>query len=309
MSARSELASPPARARKAAGTSQATVLYDLPGPRARRRNAIIGAVAIVGIAAVIAFVAYRFWATGQFEARKWEQFTYKAIQRELLAGLWATLKAAGIATVLALLFGALFASARLSDKWLLRAPATFVVELFRAIPLLILIFFGYYVPLQYGWPLPKMWALVIGLTLYNGSVLAEIFRAGINAVPRGQSESAYAIGLRKNQVLRLILLPQAVRAMLPAIVSQLVVLLKDTALGFIITYPELLFVGKQIGGRLTFGLPYVPTYLIIAAIYIGICGMLSVLAWWLQRRMGRARRTAAGVVPIRDFGDGDAGPL
>lgn len=282
--------------------SQATVLYDLPGPRARRRNRVISIVATIGIVALIAYIVYRFDQTGQFEARRWEQFKFKAVQRELLAGLWATLKVAGIATVLALFFGAFFAAGRLSDRWLLRTPASFIVELFRAIPLLILIFFGYYVPLQYGWPLDKMWALVIGLTLYNGSVLAEIFRAGINAVPRGQSEAAYAVGLRKNQVIRLILLPQAVRAMLPAIVSQLVVLLKDTALGFIITYPELLFVGKQIGGRLAFGLPYVPTYLIIAAVYISICGLLSLFAHWLQRRMGRTARTAAAVLPVQGTG-------
>ncbi|MFI7605378.1 amino acid ABC transporter permease [Micromonospora sp. NPDC049366] len=282
-------------------STQASVLYDLPGPRAKRRNALLGVASTLAIVALIAFVGYKFYDTGQFEARKWEQFQYVSVQRELLNGLGATLKAAGIAAVLALLFGAVFASARLSDKWILRSPATFVVELFRAIPLLILIFFGYYVPLQYGWSIDKLWALVIGLTLYNGSVLAEIFRAGINAVPRGQSEGAYAIGLRKNQVLRLILLPQAVRSMLPAIVSQLVVLLKDTALGFIITYPELLFVGKQIGGRLPFGLPYVPTYLIIAAIYIAICGMLSVLAWWLQKRMGRAR-TSAKPLPAVETG-------
>ncbi|CCH16714.1 amino acid ABC transporter permease [Micromonospora lupini] len=282
--------------------SQASILYDLPGPRARRRNAILGVASTVGIIALLAYVGYKFADTGQFEARKWEQFQYASVQRELLGGLGATLKAAGIAAVLALLFGAVFASGRLSDKWILRAPATFVVELFRAIPLLILIFFGYYVPLQYGWSIDKLWALVIGLVLYNGSVLAEIFRAGINAVPYGQTEGAYAIGLRKNQVLRLILLPQAVRSMLPAIVSQLVVLLKDTALGFIITYPELLFVGKQIGGRLPFGLPYVPTYLIVAAIYIAICGSLSALAWWLQKRMGRTPRTAAKVLPAQDAG-------
>ncbi|MEU4568583.1 amino acid ABC transporter permease [Micromonospora sp. NPDC023956] len=279
-----------------------SVLYDLPGPKARRRNAILGIVSTVGIVALLAFVVWRFNETGQFEARKWEQLQYASVQRELLTGLWATLKAAGIAAVLALLFGAVFASARLSDKWFLRSPATFVVELFRAIPLLILIFFGYYVPLQYGWPIDKLWALVIGLTLYNGSVLAEIFRAGINAVPYGQSEGAYAIGMRKNQVLRLILLPQAFRSMLPAIVSQLVVLLKDTALGFIITYPELLFVGKQIGGRLSFGLPYVPTYLVVAAIYISICGLLSFFAWWLQRRMSRMPRTAGKVLPAQDAG-------
>ncbi|WP_442934315.1 amino acid ABC transporter permease [Micromonospora sp. CPCC 205539] len=283
--------------------SQASILYDLPGPRARRRNAILGVVSTAGIIALLAYIGYKFADTGQFEARKWEQFQYASVQRELLTGLGATLKAAAIAAVLALLFGAVFASARLSDKWILRTPATFVVELFRAIPLLILIFFGYYVPLQYGWSIDKLWALVIGLTLYNGSVLAEIFRAGINAVPYGQTEGGYAVGLRKNQVLRLILLPQAVRSMLPAIVSQLVVLLKDTALGFIITYPELLFVGKQIGGRLPFGLPYVPAYLIVAAIYIAICGALSALAWWLQKRMGRTRRTAAKVLPAQNAGE------
>ena len=171
-----------------------SVLYDLPGPKARRRNLFLGVLATAGIIALIAFVGYKFADTGQFESRKWEQFQYASVQRELLTGLWATLKAAGIAAVLALLFGAVFAGARLSDKWILRAPATFVVELFRAIPLLILIFFGYYVPLQYGWSIDKLWALVIGLMLYNGSVLAEIFRAGINAVPYGQSEGAYAIG-------------------------------------------------------------------------------------------------------------------
>ncbi|MBQ0979655.1 amino acid ABC transporter permease [Micromonospora sp. M61] len=283
--------------------SQASILYDLPGPRAKRRNAILGVASTAGIIALLAYIGYKFADTGQFESRKWEQLQYASVQRELLGGLWATLKAAGIAAILALLFGAVFASARLSDKWVLRTPATFVVELFRAIPLLILIFFGYYVPLQYGWSIDKLWALVIGLVLYNGSVLAEIFRAGINAVPYGQTEGAYAVGLRKNQVLRLILLPQAVRAMLPAIVSQLVVLLKDTALGFIITYPELLFVGKQIGGRLPFGLPYVPTYLVVGAIYIAICGALSALAWWLQKRMARTPRTAAKVLPAQDAGE------
>jgi glutamate transport system permease protein len=181
------------------------------------------------------------------------------------------------------------------------AARTGVVELFRAIPLLILIFFGYYVPLQYGWSIPTLWALVIGLTLYNGSVLAEIFRAGINAVAKGQSEAAYGLGMRKNQVIRLILLPQAFRAMLPAIVSQLVVLLKDTALGFIITYPELLTVGKTIGGRLAFGLPYVPSYLVVGSIYIVLCGLLSVLAWWLQKRLSRLPRAkAVKQLPLTD---------
>jgi glutamate transport system permease protein len=263
-----------------------SVLYDLPGPRARRRNLILGVVATLGIAALMAFIGYRFWETGQFEHVKWAQFEYSAVQRELLSGLGNTLKAAGIAAVLASLLAVLLAAGRLSDRAVLRGPATGVVEFFRAVPLLILIFFFYYVPLQLGWHIATLWALVLGLTLYNGSVLAEILRAGIHAVPHGQTEAAYSVGMRKSQVLRLILLPQAFRAMLPALVSQLVVLLKDTALGFIIAYPELLFVGKQIGGRLAFDLPYVPAYLVVGAVYISICGALSTFAWWLRRRLG-----------------------
>jgi glutamate transport system permease protein len=285
-----------------------SILYDLPGPRARARNRVLSIVSGIGVAALVGYVIYKFYATGQFDALKWQQFQYKAIQIELLNGFIATLKAASVGGVLALALGTVLAAGRLSEHRIGRAPAAVVVELFRAIPLLILIFFFYYVPLQYQWQISKFWALVLGLTLYNGAVLAEIFRAGILAVPRGQSEAAYAIGLRKSQVMRLILLPQAVRAMLPAIVSQLVVLLKDTALGFIITYPELLFVGKQIGGRLTFDLPFVPTYLVVAAIYITLCGLLSFFAFWLQGRLTRTGHTAAKPLPPGQAEASTAGP-
>jgi glutamate transport system permease protein len=264
-----------------------TVLFDLPGPRGRRRNRVVGWFSSVVLVALAGYVIIRFVQTGQFSTAKWQQFSYLSVQRSLLSGLGATLTAAGLASVLALAFGVVFAAARLSTLRALRALAASMVELFRAIPLLILIFFAYYVPLQYGFALPKLWSLVLGLTLYNGSVLAEIFRAGILAVPRGQSEAAAAIGLDRGQALRLILLPQAARAMLPAIVSQFVVLLKDTALGFIITYPELLFQSRQVGGKLVFELPYVPTYRVTGAVYISICGALSFAAFRLQRRLDR----------------------
>jgi glutamate transport system permease protein len=267
------------------------VLYDVPGPRAKARNRILNTVVIVALLAIVGWVVYRLNESGQFAERRWIQFTYSSIQQELWSGLLNTLKAAGLAAVLALLFGAVFAAARISDHWWFRAPATFVVELFRAIPLLILMFFFYYGSLQFQLGLTPFWAVVFGLTLYNGSVLAEVFRAGIAAVPKGQREAAYATGMRKNQVVRLILLPQAITSMLPAIVSQLVVLLKDTALGFIITYAELLYVAKQMGGRLQYGFPYIPTYIVVAIIYIGLCSLLSVLARYLEGRSRRQRRT------------------
>ncbi|MFG2036922.1 amino acid ABC transporter permease [Dactylosporangium sp. NPDC048998] len=285
------------------------VLYDLPGPKARLRNRILGVASAIGILALLGYIVSRFYDTGQFEPVKWQQFEYTAIQQQLLDGYLTTLRVAGTAAVLALLLGALLAAVRLSDHAWLRAPATFLVELFRAIPLLVLIFFAYYGPIQLGYKVGPFWPLVIGLVVYNGAVLAEIFRAGILAVAKGQSEAAYALGLRKTQVMLSILLPQAVRAMLPAIVSQLVVLLKDTALGFIIALPELLYVGKQIGGRLPFGLPYVPSYLVVAAIYITTCGLLSWFAFWLQKRLigGPRRRTTADPVPLTTD-QGTAGP-
>ncbi len=289
------------------GQPVTSVLYDMPGPRARRRNRAISVGASLLILALVAYVLWRFEATGQFEALRWKQLTLPAVQRELRDGLLATLKAGGLAAALALPFGVIAAAGRLSDHRLLRWPATAVVELFRAIPLLILIFFFYYVPLDYGISIPTLWALVFGLTLYNGAVLAEIFRAGIVSVAKGQSEAAYAVGMRKGQVTRLILLPQAVRAMLPTIISQLVVLLKDTALGFIITYRELISVGREIGGRLTFGFPYLPTYLVIAAIYISINSVLSLAANGLERRTRRSFKTTAEVVPPPQTGDAVGG--
>ncbi|MFJ9179460.1 amino acid ABC transporter permease [Streptomyces sp. NPDC102360] len=274
-------------------------LYDLPGPRAVARNRIINLIVLVGLAALLGWIGYRLVLTGQFEGRRWEQFQYTAIQEQLLDGLLNTLKAAGIAAVLATTYGVLFAAARISDHRWLRVPASAVVELFRATPMLILMFFFYYGSMQYDLGLSPMWAVVLGLTLYNGSVLAEIFRAGIAAVPRGQREAAYATGLRKHQVVLLVLLPQAVRAMLPAIVSQLVVLLKDTALGFIITYNELLYVGRQMGSRLEFGFPYLPTYMVIAVVYIGLCAMFTMLAHRLESR-NRRRPTRSAPLATAD---------
>ncbi|MFK4089241.1 amino acid ABC transporter permease [Kribbella sp. NPDC020789] len=275
-----------------------SVLYEVPGPRGKLRNRVSNIVVLLAVAGVIAWLIHRLYVNGQFEGRLWRQFQYSSIQEQLLHGLLNTLRAAGLAAVLALLFGAVFAAARISDHKWVRVPATYFVELFRAIPLLILMFFFYYANIQFHWGLDPFWAVVFGLTLYNGSVLAEIFRAGIAAVPKGQREAAYAIGLRKNQVVRLVLLPQAISAMLPAIVSQLVVLLKDTALGFIITYAELLYVAKQMGGRLQYGFPYIPTYIVTAIIYIGLCSLLSLLARYLEGRSRRRRKVTGAPPPL-----------
>ncbi len=279
------------------------VLFDTPGPRARVRHRLLAVLGGLVLLAIIGYIGWRFYDSGQFTARKWDWIQYKVIQEDLATAVLATLQAFALGAVLALAFGAIFAAGRLSDHAAIRWVATVVVELFRAIPLLILIFFFYYGLPAAGLKMSPYMAVVLGLMLYNGSVLAEVFRAGILALPRGQSEAAYALGMRKTQVMVLILLPQALRSMMPTIISQLVVLLKDTALGFLITYEELLRFAQRIGGDGQFGRPFVPTALVVAAIYITLCLLLTWLATYLQRRERRSKKHID--VPATPTGDPD----
>ena len=264
--------------------STSSVLYDHPGPRARVRNTVLSVVFGVALLALVYWIYRKFDQAGQWEAWLWKPFTEsKTWTQFILPGLWATLKAASVGMLLSLAFGIVFAFGRLSDHWWINVPAGAIVEFFRAVPLLLMIFFIFYgLPWVIKQPVTAFWAVVIGLTLYNGSVLAEAFRAGIRAVPGGQAEAAYAIGMRKNQVMRMILLPQAARAMLPIIVSQLVVLLKDTALGYIVAYPELLQRGVN-DLAANYG-NIIPAAMVIAVIYIIINSLLTAFAGWLDRR-------------------------
>lgn len=265
------------------------VLYDVPGPKARARNGALGVVAVILVAALLAFVVVRLIATGQFEGRVWEWILYENIQLALLEGLLNTLRAFAVGAVLALAFGAVFALGRLSDHAWVRGISTAIVEFFRAVPLVVLMFIFYFGMPSVGVTVSTFTAVVVGLTLYNGSVLAEIFRSGVQAVPRGQSEAAYALGMRKSAVMRFVLLPQAVRSMLPTIVSQLVVLLKDSALGFLILYPELLYQARVLGSSGQLGRPLLPVAFVVAIVYITLCLLLTLLA---NRLEARTRRVA-----------------
>jgi len=279
--------------------STEAVLYDHPGPRAKMRNTILTVVFGLGLLALLYWIYRRFDEKGQWAGSLWKPFTQSSTWTDyILPGLGHTLAAAAVAMVLSLVFGILFAVGRLSDHWWLRIPAGAVVEFFRAVPLLLMMFFIFFgLPFLTHKPMSNFWAVVIALTLYNGSVLAEAFRAGVKSVPRGQSEAAYAVGMRKGQVMAEILIPQAARAMLPVIVSQLVVLVKDTALGYIISYSELLQLGVN---NLSANFANVVQAAIVAAlIYILINATLTYTAGWLSRRTRRGGKAprAAGPVP------------
>ncbi|MFD8975353.1 MULTISPECIES: amino acid ABC transporter permease [Streptomyces] len=277
--------------------TESTALYDIPGPHAKRRHLLYGLASTVVILALAGWFLYLLFDTEQFTSTKWSPFLYEGIQELLLKGLGNTLKAFAYASVLSLALGGVLAAGRLSEHRVFRWTSTLLVEFFRAMPVLVMIFF-IFVALKVQ-PLP---ALVAGLTLYNGSVLAEVFRTGIHAVARGQGEAAYALGMRKTQVMTYVLVPQAVRAMLPAIISQLVVALKDTSLGFLITYEEFLHAGKLIASNLDYDLPFIPVVLVISPIYIGMCMLLSWFATWVARRERRSPKTKAVDVAPADPG-------
>ncbi len=281
-----------------------SVLYDVPGPRAVARNRVIGAATIVVVAAVVGFLVWRLAVTGQFSAEKWNAFTYTRIWEQFLLAAGRTLAAFAAAAVGALILGFVLAIGRLSDHAWLRWPVGAVVEFLRAVPVLVMMFLLYYGLPVVGVRMEGYWVVVVALILYNGSVLAEVIRAGVESLPRGQSEAGYALGLTKSGVMRLVLLPQAIRAMMPVILAQLVVTLKDTALGFIITYEELLFYAKYLGSQNSLDRPIVQATLVAGAIYIGLCLALSGVARLVEKRLGRVPKSSAGPArPVQETTD------
>ena len=277
-------------------SSHGTVLYDAPGPRAKALYRILSVV-VVALLVLVGWIVYRALdANGQLTAAKWEPFVESTSWTTyLLPGIRGTIIAAVASIVLALVLGTVLGIARLSDHRWVRGIAGTIVELFRAVPVLILMIFAYQVFAEYrvfksGYL--ALAAVITGLTLYNGSVIAEIVRAGIRSLPRGQSEAAYAIGMRKNQLMRLILLPQAVTVMLPAIVSQMVIALKDSALGYLIGYVEVVRSGQQLGA---FFQNYLPALLVVAAIMIVLNSALTRFAIWLEKRLRSGKRKKGAV--------------
>ncbi|TCC16330.1 amino acid ABC transporter permease [Kribbella sindirgiensis] len=272
-----------------------SVLFDAPGPRSKRLYAAVGVASIVALFLALWFVIDRFNEKGQLTAAKWKPFlTGEIWTAYLLPGLAGTLTAAAISVVLAMIVGVLLGVGRLSAAVWIRWPCSVIVEFFRAVPVLLMMLFTFALYAHYEVFPPEQYALaavVTALTLYNGAVVAELVRSGVFSLPKGQREAALAIGLTGGKTMRLVLLPQAITAMLPAIVGQLVVILKDTALGYIITYEELLRKAEQIGN---FKVNLLPALIVVGAIFVIVNYLLGLLANRVETMMRRRGRSAGG---------------
>jgi glutamate transport system permease protein len=274
----------------------APVFGDVLGPRGRRRTLVASVVAGAVVLGLVVLALRRLQSAGQLDAALWKPFTQWAIWRFLLVGLGHTLQAAAIAMAISIVFGMLLALGRLSRFAPVRWAAGAWVEFFRGVPLILLILFaGLGLP-KYGVDVALLWYLVLGLVLYNSAILAEIFRAGILSLDRGQREAALAVGLTDGQALRLVILPQALRRMVPAIVSQCITLLKDTSLGYVISYEELLRRGYILA---SFSKNILQAVFVVALLYIAVNLSLSRLARRLEvrqrRRLGASAIQVSGV--------------
>ena len=272
----------------------APVLGDVLGPRGRTRVLVASIASTVLLAWFVVVAFRRLSESGQLAGEKWAVFKDPAVLRFLGSGLVTTLQLAGASMALALLFGSLLALGRLAKNGPTRWLTGGWVEVFRAIPLLLMIYFSARGLPRLDVDLPAFWYVVIGLTLYNSAVLAEIFRAGILSLDRGQTEAAYAVGMSYWQAMLLVVIPQAFRRMVPAIVSQLITLLKDTSLAFIVPLEELLRRAFIVGDQP--GKPLLQSLFVAAVIYIAVNFTLSRIARRLEVR--QRRRYGAGGIAV-----------
>jgi glutamate transport system permease protein len=266
-------------------------LYDTPGPRGRRRILIGSWVSALVLVAILVLGLVQFGAHGQLNADRWTPFLQWPIWQYLFVGLLGTLQAAALTAVLAAPLGALFAIGRMSKVRVIRWLATAYIEIARTVPVLLLVYLMLFGLPHYGINLPTVWKLVVPLTVANSAVFAEIIRAGVLSLPRGQEEAALSLGMLRRQALGYIVLPQALRSVTPSLLSQLVSLLKDTSLGFIVAFTELLYRGQVLS---SFNHLLIQTFLVVTLIYLVCNGSLTALASRL-----RGRTTRRGILPAQ----------
>lgn len=285
--------------------SGASVLFDAPGPKAKRRSLIISIIAGVLIAAGLGWVILTLAAPregagglvlpGQFDATRWDIYSDPVLWQAIGGGLLNTLRAAAVAAVGAVILGVVFSLLRSSATPWIRIPTAVILEFLRGMPVLLMMLFILLAASTGGYL-----AVVIALILYNGALIGEALRAGLASLPRGQREAGLSLGMRPLQSKLLIEFPQAFRQMLPIIVAQLVVLLKDTSLGFIVGYPELIRttmyqLAPFYGNKYLFSL-----FFITLAIYLVLNLSLSWFARWLSKRTasgGKKVRRGGGIGP------------
>ncbi|MFD8460054.1 amino acid ABC transporter permease [Streptomyces antimycoticus] len=259
-------------------------LFDPPGPKGLRSQRIATVVSSLAITALVVLMVYRFAAAGGLDRAKWEIFNAPGSVRLIGTALGSTLKVAVTAGLLAFVLAVVLAMLRMVAPPAVQRVVAVYVEVTRSLPTLLVLYFTILFLPDSGLNMPVYWQLVLALVITNAALISEILRASLLSIPRGQTEAAMSLGVTRPRAVRLILLPQALRAATPALISQLVYLLKASTLGYVVSYTELLYIGRVIGeytGNL------LQSYLVVTAIFLLVNVVLSRLALLLQVRLSR----------------------
>ena len=266
-----------------ASRSVRDALYEAPGPRTRHRVRIATAISLILVVAALAAIGYRFYITGQFAPRYWTFFAKATTWKFLLQGFAGTVRVALTAGAIALALGLLLMLGRISHLKVLSAVCRVITEFFRSLPSLLLIYFFFLVVPQYGIKMSSFWMLTLPVALAAAGVLAEVFRAGVNAVPKGQIEAALSLGMSPLRTTFKIVLPQAIRFVIPSLISQLVVVVKDTTVAYVVSYPDLMQNARVL---ITNYDALVSVYFTIAIIYILINYAINQASIYVSHRLG-----------------------
>lgn len=270
-------------------------LFEAPGPKTKRKILIGTVISSIAIAAILVWVVLRLYQMGQFDASYWYFFGQWSTWRFLLQGLAGTAEVAVTAGVIALALGILFMFGRISKNRVVSGIFRVIINFFRGIPSLLLIYFFFLVIPSYGIKMPAFWMLTLPISLTASGVLAEVFRAGVNAVPNGQREAALSLGMTEGKVLRKIILPQAIRYVIPSLISQLVVVVKDTSVAYVVSFPDLLQNARVLISNYD---SLVSVYFVVAIIYILINYAINELAVRMARQSGTKVVTRAQENPV-----------
>ena len=240
------------------------ILFGAPSPQAQTVTRMVSAIAAAVLLLLAAGIVFRFHSAGQLEVRLWEFFAWPTTWAFLAKGLLGTLASSAMAAVIALSLGLVLLLGRLARPRLVRWPSVAVIEFLRGTPTLLLIYVCFLVLPSIGIKLSTYWMLTLPIGLSTAAVVAEVYRAGVLAVPRGQTNAARSLGMTEAQVFFHIVFPQALRYIVPALVAQLVIVVKDTTFGYVVTYGELMQNAKVLIANYN---SLVPVYLVVAALY------------------------------------------
>ena len=256
-------------------------LFESPDSRARaliRIGTFVAITALLGLAVVIGL---QFHSAGQLDARYWNFFGWGTTWSFLATGLLGTLTSAAMAAVIALAGGVVFLTGRLSKFGPIRWISVVLIEFLRGVPSLLLIYFCFLILPPLGLKMGSYWMLTLPIGLSTAAVVAEVYRAGVLAVPRGQTEAAASLALSPCQVFIHVVFPQAVRYVVPSLVAQLVIVVKETTFGYVVTYGELMQNAKVLIANYN---SLIPVYLAVATIYCLINYGISKASRALARR-------------------------